>query len=138
MKIYKNNAIKKVMPPNLIAPCGMNCGICSAHLREKNPCPGCRLLKTIRPSVANCKMRTCKLRGKAKFCFACKAFPCPKLQHLDERYRTKYNMSEIENLEQIKKNGVRDFIKKEKIKWTCPKCGGTINVHKGICSKCGV
>ena len=25
----------------LIAPCGMNCGICVGHLREKNRCAGC-------------------------------------------------------------------------------------------------
>jgi uncharacterized radical SAM superfamily Fe-S cluster-containing enzyme len=29
---------------SLIAPCGMNCSICSAYLREKNKCPGCRLM----------------------------------------------------------------------------------------------
>jgi hypothetical protein len=28
----------------LIAPCGMNCGVCMAYLREKNKCPGCRLI----------------------------------------------------------------------------------------------
>ena len=28
--------------PDLIAPCGMNCNICMAYLREKNKCPGCR------------------------------------------------------------------------------------------------
>lgn len=27
---------------SLIAPCGMNCSICMAYLREKNKCPGCR------------------------------------------------------------------------------------------------
>lgn len=26
---------------NLIAPCGMNCGVCIAYLREKNRCQGC-------------------------------------------------------------------------------------------------
>jgi hypothetical protein len=26
----------------LVAPCGMNCGICIAYLREKNKCPSCR------------------------------------------------------------------------------------------------
>ena len=30
------------MKSELIAPCGMNCGICYGYLREKNKCPGCR------------------------------------------------------------------------------------------------
>ena len=25
----------------MIAPCGINCGFCMAHLRDKNKCPGC-------------------------------------------------------------------------------------------------
>ncbi len=31
------------MDVSLIAPCGMNCGICLAYLRTKNVCPGCRV-----------------------------------------------------------------------------------------------
>jgi len=47
-------------------------------------------------------------------------------------------MSEIENLLFIKEKGIREFIRNEKQKWSCSKCGGTINVHKGICSRCGM
>ena len=46
--------------PELIAPCGMNCGICMAYLREKNKCPGCRVIdinKSI--SVQKCKIKNC-------------------------------------------------------------------------------
>lgn len=28
----------------LIAACGLNCEVCSAHVREKNVCPGCKYL----------------------------------------------------------------------------------------------
>ena len=31
------------MKLNLIAPCGMNCGICLGYLRTKNRCNGCRV-----------------------------------------------------------------------------------------------
>ena len=37
--------------------------------------------------------------------------------HLDRRYRTKYGMSMIENLNYIQKKGIRRFLKKEKSKW---------------------
>jgi rubrerythrin len=46
-------------------------------------------------------------------------------------------MSMIENLENINKSGIREFLEKEKVRWACSKCGGTINVHKGICHSCG-
>jgi hypothetical protein len=125
---------------NLIAPCGMNCSICMAYLREKNKCPGCRLFNKIEPVTrARCKIKNCQTfkRSKSKFCFECEEYPCNRLKHLDKRYRTKYNMSMIENLENIKKLGLREFIKNEKIRWTCLYCGGTICVHRGYCYTCG-
>jgi rubrerythrin len=46
-------------------------------------------------------------------------------------------MSMIENLDHINKLGILSFIENEKIKWTCPVCGGTICVHRGFCYSCG-
>ena len=124
----------------LIAPCGLNCGICIAYLRDKNRCPGCRLFNRKEPvSIAKCKIKKCATlkRSKNKFCFECKTYPCERIHHMDQRYRTKYKMSTIENLEQIKKFGVREFIKNEKVRWACSQCGGTICVHRGYCYSCG-
>jgi len=128
------------MKSSLIAPCGMNCSICMAYLRDKNRCPGCRFFNKREPvTIAKCKIKNCTTfkRSKSKFCFKCKVYPCDNLKHLDKRYRTKYNMSMIENLENIKKNGIRDFIKNEKLRWSCSQCGGPICVHRGYCYICG-
>lgn len=123
----------------LIAPCGMNCNVCIAHLRETNKCPGCRGSNGKKPITrVKCKIKTCKFlqTEDAKFCSQCTNFPCDTLKHLDERYRTKYNMSMIENLENIKDFGIREFLLNEKSRWACAKCGGTICVHKGYCFNC--
>jgi hypothetical protein len=125
---------------SLIAPCGMNCGICMAYLREKNTCTGCRGVNTYKPVTrVRCKIKNCKTfrDDKVKFCFECGNFPCDVLKHLDTRYRTKYNMSMIENLENIRDDGIRKFIKNEDVRWTCTNCGGKICVHKGFCIECG-
>jgi hypothetical protein len=124
----------------LIAPCGMNCAVCMAFLRKKNKCSGCRGNDTNKPVTRiNCKIKTCSTfrEGNVKYCFQCEKYPCKSLKHLDNRYRIKYKMSMIENLEQIKKSGLKKFIENEKIKWTCSKCQGTICVHKGYCFTCG-
>jgi len=55
------------------------------------------------------------IKTKSKFCFECEKFPCLRIKQLDKRYRTKYNMSVLENLENIKKLGVREFVQNEKI-----------------------
>ena len=121
------------MKTTQIAPCGMNCGICMAFLREKHHCSGCRSPGWLHPA---CRIRTCADMG-GKFCFSCATFPCRRLKHLDKRYRTKYGMSMIENLEAIREHGIRKFVRTEKERWTCRTCGGTINVHRHCCSSCG-
>jgi len=106
----------------LIAPCGMNCSICVAYLREKNKCPGCRVTDIDKPITRiSCKIKTCEnsQKNNAKFCFECEKFPFNDLKHLDKRYRTKYHMRMIENLEKIKVFGIGRFLKNEDVKWTC-------------------
>jgi uncharacterized OB-fold protein len=46
-------------------------------------------------------------------------------------------MSMIENLEYIQKNGIDNFLKKERERWKCSKCGGIICVHNKKCYTCG-
>jgi hypothetical protein len=112
---------------DLIAPCGMNCGICRAFLREKNPCNGCNFTEKNMPKTRiNCKMRTCTKRT-GKFCYRCSEFPCDRLLLMDKRYRTKYGMSEIENLEFIREYGISKFVASEGERWISEK--GIFCVH---------
>jgi hypothetical protein len=43
----------------------------------------------------------------------------------------------IENLGNIKKLVIEEFLKNEKLRWIYFECGGTIWVHKGNCYNCG-
>ena len=125
----------------LIAPCGMNCGVCLAHLRNSRKCPGCHGENTNKSaSRIKCIIRNCKSVkiSQSGFCFECLEYPCKKLKQMDKRYRTKYSMSMLENLEFIHDKGLSVFIKKEQERWHCIKCGGSICVHRGYCLHCGV
>jgi hypothetical protein len=125
---------------SLIAPCGMNCGICMAYLRVKNHCPGCRGDDTKKQiSALRCIIKNCETPkvNKSGFCYECEKYPCRRLKDLDKRYRTKYRMSMIENLEAIKSDGLAAFVATEKERWRCRACGGTVNVHRGRCAGCG-
>ncbi len=128
------------MKTSLIAPCGMNCAICLGFLREKNKCPGCRKMDAYKSSFGRkCIIRSCQIlnKNKMKFCCdKCEKYPCQRLKNLDKRYRTKYEMSMIENLENIEKNGIRKFVKNEKKKWKCSKCGNILCVHRKFCLNC--
>jgi hypothetical protein len=107
-----------------------------AYLRKKNKCTGCRGSDENKPITRiRCKIKTCS-KLNSEFCNGCEDFPCDKLNHLDKRYRTKYDMSMIENLKFIQMNGVKQFMKKEEERWRCPNCGGVVCVHNKICYTC--
>jgi len=129
---------------NLIAPCGMNCRLCVAfQAREldinkqgfhRTYCPGCI------PRGEHCLHMAdrCEKVGKGlvRFCIECEDYPCKRLKSLDKRYRDKYHMSMIENLDSIRENGVDEFLRRQEEKWRCPTCGGTICCHNGLCLAC--
>jgi len=136
--------MKKMMnkiESDLIAPCGMNCAICVGFFgyavngrKRKKKCIGCRLRnKHCVFLKKGCDNLT---KNKIAFCFECNDFPCEKLEKLDKRYREKYNMSMIENLKYIEKYGMDKFLKNERKRWKCPKCGEIICVHTKKCYFC--
>ena len=129
------------MNSKLMAPCGMNCGICLGYLRDKNKCPGCREMNENKPDYCRkCIIRDCDIlkKNNMKFCSdKCEKYPCARLKNLDKRYRTKYGMSMLENLENIKKHGIRKFVQDEQKRWECSKCHETLCVHRDFCLNCG-
>ena len=128
----------------LIAPCGINCSVCMAFLREKNKCPGCRgpddnkTISRIKCSIKICDKRYIVSQGATSiFCFECDGFPCARLKRLDKRYREKYHTSLIGNLKTIQESGIEVFMENEKSKWKCSNCGGTVCMHESSCYSCG-
>jgi hypothetical protein len=123
-----------------IAACGMNCSLCRAFMREKNKCPGCNGPDTGKQkSCLNCSIKRCeRLSGsESGFCYSCTEFPCKRLKHLDKRYRTKYGMSMICNLQTIETVGIDRFVEMEILRWACGKCGALLCVHRATCQSCG-
>ena len=129
---------------DLIAPCGMNCGICKAYLAysrgvpykkgEVTHCSGCIVRNK------NCAFikRDCKKIGKQfRFCFECADMPCNNLERIDKRYRERYGMSMVENLRELKEKGAEEFLRVQREKYRCPECGDVVSVHDGKCYACG-
>jgi len=130
--------------PELMAPCGMNCGICKAYLaysraipKEKGKvihCQGCL------PRNKNCFIkRSCTKisRNEFKFCFECGDMPCENLDRLDRRYRKRYGMSMVENLQELEEKGMKKFLEIQESRHECPECSDVISVHDGKCYACG-
>ncbi len=123
----------------LIAPCGMNCRLCSAYQREKKQCKGCNSDNAKKPTYClKCVIKNCFIiqNNTTGLCYECDKFPCRRLNQLDTRYRTKYQMSMIENLKNIEQFGMDTFLQNEEIRWCCKECGNIVCVHKHICLVC--
>jgi hypothetical protein len=135
-----NTPAQPICYKGMIAPCGMNCGICIGHLREKKPCGGCfKVDDSNKPKYCrSCSIVNCTLLKEVDsgFCYDCEKFPCLRLKKLDKRYRTNYGMSMIENLSFIKANGLDKFVQNEEKRWVCVNCGSGLCVHRDFCLNC--
>jgi len=135
----KDNIPASIFNNEHIAPCGMNCGVCIAYLRERKPCGGCRLNSENKPQhCITCRIVNCDELAKTKtgFCFECKKFPCLRLKQLDYRYRKNYRTSLIANLKQIQLTDIDIFLNQETVRWTCPFCGKITSIHRDSCLAC--
>lgn len=129
---------------DLIAPCGMDCNVCSGYLAlthdlkkkgiRMSYCAGCR------PRDKQCAFlkKQCEHLRKhsVNFCSECPKFPCQNLSSIDARYQKLFRMSLLENLGSITTDGMEKFLRAEEEKWRCPSCGGTICCHNGLCFVC--
>lgn len=127
--------------PSLIAPCGIDCRLCHAYIRDKKSCPGCLGDDRLKTSTycTTCPIKHCDQRAVQgiESCVDCDIFPCTRLAHLDKRYITKYATSPIANLISIKEIGIEKFVENENETWACPQCGVMLCMHKPQCLNCG-
>lgn len=128
----------------LIAPCGMNCAICSRYLSyvynlKRSQCTGCRPgNKKCSYLFERCSGINSAIEGNstANFCFECEQYPCKQINRMDDRYKINYQMSVKSNLECIKKIGVQRFMEEQCKRYRCSTCGGLISIHNRKCFKC--
>ena len=126
---------KAAMKPEMVAPCGMNCNLCSWVLDPGKPgCVGCR------PRGRGCvhKKGLCPKLAKSgiKFCYQCGRFPCTSLLLIEKRYVKTHNYSFVENLSFIRRRGLPAFLRREAKRYSCPSCGSLLPVHSDICPHC--
>lgn len=128
---------KEPVDTAMFAPCGMNCLVCYKHCYHKKLCAGCLSGDQGKPEHCRaCKIKDC-VQGKGHtYCFACAEYPCKLIDNLEKSYNTRYQTSLKANSELVRLHGVERFIKLQREKYTCPKCGGIISIHDRECSEC--
>jgi hypothetical protein len=112
----------------LVAPCGLDCGICEVYIskdnpqlfdnlikvgipKEKLPCPGCRKVQGNCPVIrGTCATYSCSLEKRLEFCYECKEFPCSMLQPASDKANVLPHNMKVFNLCIIKNKGIDHFI----------------------------
>lgn len=115
---------------DLVAPCGMDCGICELYTcrtnvrlfsaltlrgipEEKIPCEGCRSVEGNCPVIPEkCETFKCVQEKKVEFCYECSDFPCEKLQPSSKRADVLPHNMKVFNLCTIRRDGVERFTEK--------------------------
>ena len=132
------------MDRKLIGPCGMYCGLCSSYLAYQHQvprqrgkfshCAGCR------PRDKHCAWlkERCELLKdhKVQYCYECPSYPCTQLEHLSARYRTKYGLDFLQNLDLIQAQGEEALLHSLNIRFACEHCGSLRSIHSGKCFAC--
>jgi hypothetical protein len=112
----------------LVAPCGIDCGVCELNMsrdnprlteylvsrgipREKLPCQGCRGVEGNCPVLGGkCDTYACASERGVQFCYECGDFPCSKLSPAADRADVLPHNMKTFNLCTIKRSGLEGFV----------------------------
>ena len=107
------------IPPELLAPCGMNCQVCYRHLTPRD-----------------CALKACAAERGVAFCAACSRFPCKSMAALEKTYQKRWGISLAETGRRAAAGEAEALLAGQRRRWLCT-CGGVISLHDGVCSECG-
>ena len=146
MRKKSTKPLRVVSETELLAPCGMYCGLCTSSLSKKyniprrrgiiSYCEGCR------PRDKQCSFvkKKCDLllNHNIEYCYKCNDFPCKVLEKIEYSYNTKFNYSYsfIRAQKEIKEHGPSFVIDRLKKEFGCKKCGEILCIHNGLCYNC--
>lgn len=132
--------------------CGLYCGACEilfmnelGNIEEKAKewkmsindvkCSGC---KTTQNSIycIDCDIKLCAESRNVEFCNECSSFPCSRILNFrNDKYP--HHSVVFKNLKTIKEKGLDYWLKEQKKRWKCAKCGSRFTWYDETCKNCG-
>lgn len=137
----------------LLGICGVYCGACTTYrayndndqalfdweVKEGIPrdeifCKGC-LSNLVNEWCSNCNFRKCVKEKGISYCFECEDFPCKKL--IDFSKTRPHRTLGLRNLKQLKEMSIEEWLKQQKQRWICSRCGKQLHWYSEKCPNCG-
>jgi len=133
----------------LVAPCGLYCGACTAYLstkgiraatgKAKGPameCDGCLGGGRLPAHAPKCAIRECaEAKTKTRRCSECEEFPCSRITDFNNDGML-HHSEVLENLRQLRADGIKEWTKHEEDRWSCPKCRTKLSWYDAECPEC--
>lgn len=148
--------------PNLLAPCGLYCGVCGVYYatRDKNnkfmetllnfyqdkmpglenvsiddlKCEGC-LSDQTSLFCRTCSIKDCTHKKGYAGCHECNEFPCEHIENFPMPVGKKVILRTIPSWRQ---EGTEKFVADEEARYVCPDCGNKIFRGAKRCNKCKI
>lgn len=136
----------------LLGICGVYCGACTTYRAYKDKdqglvewelktgmprdeiyCKGCTS-KLVNEWCSNCEFRECATGREVTYCFECKEFPCKKLVHFSKT--RPHRTLGLKNLNLLKEITIEEWVKKQKKRWSCTRCGKELHWYSEKCPDC--
>ncbi|NVM30660.1 MAG: DUF3795 domain-containing protein [Candidatus Helarchaeota archaeon] len=125
--------------PNLLAPCGLYCGVCATYYADKHnnekmkqklakayfnkpeqiKCDGC-LSDNKYLFCQSCSIRRCVKKKELSGCHECSDFPCRKINKFPFELAKKFMLISIPAR---KERTDEEWVAWEEKNWTCKECG---------------
>ncbi|MFX1478025.1 MAG: DUF3795 domain-containing protein [Promethearchaeota archaeon] len=145
------------MNRELLAPCGLYCGVCAIHIAHKNDnkkfkeilvnvykpfsetaddiyCNGC-LSDDIFGYCKICPIRDCTQERDYEGCYQCDEFPCKLIEKFPIPVGKKVILRAIPRWKEV---GTERWVKEEEERYHCPKCDNPLFRGAKRCNKCGI
>lgn len=145
---------------NLLAPCGLYCGVCSIHIADRDnnvkfkkilvdlykpmtksaddiKCAGCLAEReeNIFLYCKTCPIRDCVKSKSFDGCYQCDDFPCKYIDRFPIPVGKKVIMRAIPRWKEI---GTEKWVEEEEKRYKCPDCGNSLFRGAKRCNKCGI
>jgi len=136
----------------LVAPCGVYCGICPVYIADKEQnaglkkkiaatfnvklqdvtCGGCRSGRVFLGDE-DCTVKPCAAVRGIEGCFRCNEFPCSHIKERPEIVRRVI----LRSVPVLREYEVERFIEREAEHYRCPHCGARLFMGARKCPSCG-
>jgi len=140
----------------LLAPCGLYCGVCSIYIAHKDnnqkfkqvllkaygpfakkvedlQCTGCLSDGIVFKFCQTCPIKSCAKEKEIEGCYQCEEFPCEMIERFPIPVGKKVILQDIPAWRKL---GTEKWVEEIEKRYHCPECGNPLFRGAKRCNKC--